>query len=621
MKTFSNRFTLIAGFITLFSSNLLGQSSYQSSNYASIGDSVFLTSAQTGSTDFSITGPNVIWDYSGLVGTGQRLLEFRAPNQTGFSPAQWPYIQNLSNVNLSSTDQASVSVGTFQYSEPNDYFLLSANDLRQKAVSSKLTINNTSFSLKTVYSTPDVVFRFPMTYGNPQDSSLAFYVSSIPNVYYKETELKRKNTLDSWGILTTPYGTFTDCIRLNSEIVRIDSMSVDTIGFAKDTSVYRELYWFHPSIEFPLLTVRENLVNGVYITSSIEYYDDQQFFQPNAMFAYLPVLPQVGDTVSFQNISTNSTSYAWKFNDSASAADTSFLINPDHVFSLAGTYTVRLIAWNGSLSDTIIIPVTVADTVLPVASFSWLENPAFIGDSIHFQSTSQNVAQFDWDFGDSSSGSLNNALIANPAHVFNQVGVYQIQLIVSNSIGSDTLVQLLTVSDSVHPIASFTWLPDTIYESDTVIFQNLSTFAFDFVWDFGDSLSGMNNTSFLTAPIHVYDNPGVYLVQLIAMNASFSDTLTDEVIVLPKSTALLNENEMLEVITVYPNPADNHIYLNKISGEQTFTVKLFNSIGESCLEYFVNGASAIDVSSLEPGVYTLIALINEQLVRVKFMKK
>jgi hypothetical protein len=535
MKNVSYCFVLMIGFNTLFSSSLLGQSTYQSSNYAAVGDSVFLTSAQLGGITFNITGPNVTWDYSGLVGSGQRLLQFRAPNQTGFTPAQWPYIQNVSNVNLSSTDQSVSSLGIIQYSEPNDYFLLSGTSLSQKALSSKLTINSTAFTLKTVYSTPDIIYQFPLVYGNTSDSSLAEYTSSIPTIYYKQTSLKRKNTLDGWGELTTPYGTFADCIRLTSQIMRIDSMSVDTIGFPKDTSFLRELKWFHPSVPYPLLTVKENLVNGTYVTSSIEYLDDQQFFQPSSLFAYLPVFPQIGDTVSFQNLSTNSVNYWWKFNDSASAVDTSVLTNPQHVFSLAGTYLVQLIAWNGTLSDTIVIPVVVADTTLPIASFNWLENPAFVGDSIHFQNSSQHAVQVDWNFGDPSSGGLNASVSSNPVHVFNQAGTYSVRLIASNALGSDTLIQ--------------------------------------------------------------------------------------QVPILSSSTSSLNTLEMPEEIRVYPNPADNFIWLESFGDWEVLPVRCYNYLGECCLVLTVNKQSKVDVSALKSGVYTIVGLIGEQVFRAKFLKK
>lgn len=621
MKGFSFRFVLMVGFNALFSTSLLGQMAYQSSNYATVGDSVFLTNAQLGSSTFSNTGPNVIWDYSGLIGSGQRLVQFRAPNQTGFTPAQWPYIQNSSNVNLSSTDESVVSLGMVQYSEPNDYFLVSGTSLSQKAVSSKLTINSTSFILKTVYSTPDIVYHFPLAYGNTPDSSEASYTSSIPNVYYKQTSLKRKNTIDGWGELTTPYGTFSGCIRLNSEITRIDSMSVDTIGFPKDTTFLRELKWFHPSFNYPLLTVNENLVNGTYVTSGIEYADNQQFFQPTALFAYLPIFPQVGDTVSFQNLSNNAVSYSWKFNDSASAVETSVLTNPQHIFSLAGTYPIQLIAWNGTLSDSIIIPVVVTDTTLPIASFSWMEVPAFIGDSIHFQNTSQYALQADWDFDDPSSGSLNTSAAFNPVHIFNQVGTYSVRLIASNGLGNDTLVQFLTILDTLQAQAAFFWLPDTIYENDTVLFQNLSQFATDFIWDFGDPVSGTNNTSIQIYPTHIYQLQGTYSVRLIAMNESFSDTLTKQLIVLPLSAASLNQFDMLEEISIYPNPADDHICIEPFGDYESFPVRFYNYLGECCLDTFVNKDLVVDISTLKPGVYTLIVLIDQRLFQAKFMKK
>lgn len=597
-----------------------GQNSYTSAEYAVAGDSVFLTEVQPGTVDFSLAGANITWDYSQLVGSGQRLVQFRAPSQTGFTPAQWPYIQNASNVNLSSTDESVVSIGALQYSEPNDYFLLTTSALSQKAVSSKLTLNSTTFSIKTVYSAPDVVYQFPLTYGNTPDSCVAIYTSSIPNVYYKETHLKRKNTIDAWGTLITPYGSFTDCIRVYSEIMRIDTMSVDTIAFATDTSFSRELKWLHPSFGYPVLEVKQSLVNGVYITNSIEYADEQQYFQPTAFFAYLPLLPQVGDTMLFQNLSTDAQSYFWKFNDPFAAVDTSVVTNPQHIFSVSGTYPVQLIAWNGTLSDTLIIPVVISDTVAPVASFYWLENPAFVGDSIHFQNTSQFMVLSDWDFGDVSSGGFNTSVANNPGHVFSQVGTYTVRLIATNAIGADTSIQLLTIQDTVSPQAAFTWLPDTIYVNDTVYFQNLSQFSTDFLWDFGDPIAGINNVSLLSDPSHNYATSGIYAVTLIASNTFFSDTITDSVIVLPMITTALNEWNMQVKMVVYPNPAAHRVYFEAGDSDETRNVCVYDIVGECCLndttmDHF------IDVSALKPGCYTLVVYDEGHQFRSGFVKQ
>ncbi|TND08215.1 MAG: hypothetical protein FD123_2470 [Bacteroidetes bacterium] len=333
---------------------------YNASDYAVAGDTVFLTQAQTGSYNFDTTGVNMTWNYAALTGVSQRRLRFRLPTQTGFTFTQWPYIYNSSNVNLSSTDDQAVSLGNFQQTDPNDYFLKNNSLLEQKASSFAVGVNNTSINVKNVYTTSDVLYRFPMNYGD-LDSSLASYTSSIPGFYYRETSIKRVNENEGWGTVITPYGSFSNCLKMVSSLMQIDTISIDTFGVPTDTLYFREFRWMSPGWNYPVLTVRQIKTGMIYITQSIEYYDVQQYFQPNALFAYLPVGPLVGDTVLFQNLSTNSTGYRWNFGDPASGAgDSSAAINPSHVFNAAGTYYVQLIAENGTLSDTITLPVNVS---------------------------------------------------------------------------------------------------------------------------------------------------------------------------------------------------------------------------------------------------------------------
>jgi PKD repeat protein len=66
---------------------------------------------------------------------------------------------------------------------------------------------------------------------------------------------------------------------------------------------------------------------------------------PNALFSY----SANGSTVSFANASTNATTYSWNFGD----GQTSTAVNPTHVYTTNGSYTIDLIASSPSCgSDT-----------------------------------------------------------------------------------------------------------------------------------------------------------------------------------------------------------------------------------------------------------------------------
>lgn len=371
---------------------------YNATAYASSGDTIYLTAAQPGSYNFDTTGAGMTWNYSALTGISQRQLLFRPPTQTGFTFAQWPYIYNSANVNLSSTDGQTYALGNFQVTDPNDYFLKNNSVLEQKASSFAIAVNNTQISIKNVYTTPDVIYQFPVNYTDA-DSSIASFTTTIPGVYYRQTFIKRVNHVNGWGVITTPSGTYSNCLKIMSDLMQVDTISIDTFGISLDTTYFREYRWLDSGTNYPVLSVRQLRTGMIYLTQEIEYYDVQQFFQPNALFAYLPVAPFAGDTVIFQNLSSNSTTFRWNFDDPASGAnDSSALPNPDHIFNAAGTYSVRLIATNGMLSDTITLPVivsviTAAEMETQDATAGWLLYPNPAGDCVFLQGTDPENAE------------------------------------------------------------------------------------------------------------------------------------------------------------------------------------------------------------------------------------
>ncbi len=332
------------------------QSTYSINDFAANGDTFYLTKAQTGTANFDTTGANLTWNFSTLIGNSQRKLIYRLPTQTGYTTFQWPYIANSSNVNLSSTDGQTTAVLGFQQSNPNDYFLKNNNLLRQKASSYNISLNGFSFNVKNVYESPDTLYKFPLQY-NSTSISHGAYTINIPDVYYRHTTINRKDTVKGWGTVITPHATYNNALQLVSNIVQVDTLSAfNQPLITNDTAYLREISWFDPSEKNPVLLVRQTKTGNIYVTSSIEYLDVQQYYPPTAAFAYVPVQPNMGDTVIFQNLSTNAINYKWSFSD---GTDSSTAINPEHIFINAGVYPVKLIAYNGPLSDTITINVKI----------------------------------------------------------------------------------------------------------------------------------------------------------------------------------------------------------------------------------------------------------------------
>jgi PKD repeat protein len=383
---FTTSFTLL-----FFSCVHLIAQTYISSNYAAAGDTAFLTKATISNLNLDTTGIGITWDYASLNGNSQTIQTFKSPNQTGYSAIQFPFIYNANNTNLAQTDNQTIYIGSIQATSPIDYFKKTNAVLQQSASAYRIVIGATSFAIKNTFTSPDVIYRFPIAINNI-DSSNSAYTTNIPGIYYRNTQIKRVNRVNGTGTVITPYGTFTNALRVVSEVTQTDSIAIDTIILPQTILKYREIKFLDASKKYPVLIVKQNLIGNIYVTSSIEYLDNRQYFQPTAAFGYAPVCPIINDTIQFQNLSQNATTYLWNFDDINSGINnTSTLNNPFYIYSTAGNYNVKLITYNGSLSDTIIIPVFINQNLdTPTITISTTSNTVCSGTSVTFNSSITN---------------------------------------------------------------------------------------------------------------------------------------------------------------------------------------------------------------------------------------
>jgi len=339
---------------------------YSAGMYANTGDTFYITAAQPDTTNFYATGANHAWNFAGLKSISQQQLIYRSPKSTGFTQLQWPYIYNANNVNLSSTNNQSINIGTLQQSNNNDYFLNNTAALALKASSFNIAYGNVSLNVKNVYTQADTLYKFPLQY-NDTFASNAYYTTTIPGVYYNTETIIRTNKTDGWGSVTTPYKKFNNCLRIVSQVTQTDTFAFAGIGIPAVTIQYRELKWLDTSTGYPVLYVKQVKTGGIYVTENVQYVDVQQYFKPQALFAYVPLIPVKGDTVTFQNLSTNSTSYQWDFGDGKNST----AVNPQHIYTTAGKYAVKLAAYNGPYADSTLINITVTENSLPLQLLSF----------------------------------------------------------------------------------------------------------------------------------------------------------------------------------------------------------------------------------------------------------
>jgi hypothetical protein len=114
----------------------------------------------------------------------------------------------------------------------------------------------------------DTIYRFPLEYGSI-DSAHSLLSIDVTDLGYLMVKKFRKDTVDGWGTLTTPFGEF-QTIRMKTHIVEYDSIYIDSLEVGIPvTQLITEYRWLANGYHEPVLVVTENgfLVTASYIDS------------------------------------------------------------------------------------------------------------------------------------------------------------------------------------------------------------------------------------------------------------------------------------------------------------------------------------------------------------------
>ena len=216
--------------------------------------------------------------------------------------------------------------------------------------------------------------------------------------------------------------------------------------------------------------------------------------------------------VDFTNTTTNATSYSWDFGDGNNSSET----NPSHTYLDDGMYDVVLTATNNCGSVTFTQTINILNT--PTANWTSDPNEGCSALTIQFQNqSSNNSTSWEWTF---DGGNPSTSTEENPTVVYNNQGTFSVTLIAINNQGADTLTMTDYVVVNTTPISAFS----SIVNGPLVNFNNLSSNANSYSWDFGDG-----NMSSETDPSHQYNLNGDYTVTLSATNDCGTTTATQTV--------------------------------------------------------------------------------------------
>lgn len=261
--------------------------------------------------------------------------------------------------------------------------------------------------------------------------------------------------------------------------------------------------------------------------------------------------------ISFTNTSLGGVDFYWAFDDGSDTLD----VNPIHNFTV-GSYLVCLtiedstIACSSTFCDSLVVDTgTEPDSCMLYASYTYLN------DSLGTYTFNSNVTggtapySYSWSFGDITPYDYNQ----NPTHTFYYDAMYDICLIVSDSLGCNYVVCDSIVIDGLNTCNVFSGFNYTDNGGGNYLFLSTSTGDIvNYFWRFGSAFSN------LLTPSYSFPMDGIYLVSLyVADSNNFCNDYATEYITV---SGVLNPVECNSSFTIYTDSAYNGVYVMNTSG-------------------------------------------------------
>lgn len=591
---------------------LWAQITYQSSDVAAIGDTFVLSRAlPTPGLGLGADGSGITWDASTLAPTSQRVSRFVDPDQAGYRftwianciflggnpfscPNDWDALTNLGEESLGQSS-ALFDALPINFSDRTRHYDVQSDYLREVLLG--LSIGTTiPIPLIVEFTQPDTLLHFPVALGNADSSHAAYDIdyTDLGFPFASFTRLRRVQEVTGEGTLITPFGTYSQVLKIEQRIERRDSIrfSADSALVINQTEV--EYAWYDPAYGRAVMTASGNLIAGLPVLTEVEYLDTLRCIEPTAFFLALPN-PITFDnttntaTVNFISLSQSVDSSFWTFGDGGLAVAN----NPSHTYTQPGVYSAQLIGCNTNCSpvlcDTFTLPVIVTDSTQAAAFFTADPDEGCVGEVITFNNNSFNANSYEWDFDDGTTSTLED-----PTHTYNQAGTYEVQLVAINGANRDTLTRTVTIQ--VAPTVMLG--PDvTISQGQSTTLQSTITGGpVDYFWTPGQGLSCT------TCPDPVAQPATTNTYTLTVRNAC-SQANASTTVEVTNIVGLTDLNSL--GLAVYPNPTQDRVTVH-VSDVPVSRWRLLDPVGRE-IRHGREEAQRfdIDLQALPVGVYWL----------------
>ncbi len=243
------------------------------------GDSIRISIALNQGFDYQSTGSNYVWDFSSLIPNSQSVKEFLPMSDAA------PFVQFMFGPFATSSYRASffnaftqlpidqislflpVTIdNVYQYSRKTNDSLT--------AVGYSISINGTGIPFESEMI--EKQYSYPASFGNSFTSYGKTTIDFNPIIDATWIQQKtRVSSIDGYGLLTTPFGTF-DVVRIKNDINELDSIRVAQLGgvwFPLPVPLSHEYEWWTKNHKIPVLKITTTEIAGIENITSIEYQD------------------------------------------------------------------------------------------------------------------------------------------------------------------------------------------------------------------------------------------------------------------------------------------------------------------------------------------------------------
>lgn len=305
----------------------------------------------------------------------------------------------------------------------------------------------------------------------------------------------RPNPVSNWEADTSCYSYFSSFTDLSTDAV---TWSWDFNDIGSLSADQNPQYIFSADGIYPVSLTVENIFGCTdELTQNVLVLP-----QPIATFDNTTVC--AGSEVMFTNTSSGSPiDFSWNFGDGS--AETT-LENPIHTYTTGGNYDITFIVGNSAgCADTLIQNIEVF--TIPQIAFEATTVCLFNVTSFTNQTVDPTpISQWYWEFGDG-----NSSFQENPTYIYQNPGIYDVVLQVTNINGCDSSVTAQVVVSEI---------PDADFSADVVCFGSPTTFTdlstgnpTQWIWNFGDGTV----VDGAAVEQHTYQNPGSYVVTLLVI--------------------------------------------------------------------------------------------------------